>query len=121
VKFEDYASKILKTTEESYVGSGLDLRFNVMEFIMRELLRNRMTQSKLAIKLKMKPSQLSRILKAESNLTIETIARIYHALGCKPIITEWPVYSLISDQIERISQTTIADKQRMSRSQNTIS
>ncbi len=88
MKFEEYALSILKTTEESYVGSELDLRFDIVEFIMKNLSSARMTQSKLAAKLKMKPSQLSRILKAESNLTLETIARIFHAFGSRPTIKE---------------------------------
>jgi plasmid maintenance system antidote protein VapI len=88
MKFEEYALSILKTTEESYVGLELDLRFDIVEFIMKNLSSPRMTQSKLAAKLKMKPSQLNRILKAESNLTLETIARIYHAFSSRPVIKE---------------------------------
>src|SRR4030042_4468653 len=88
MKFEEYALQILKTTEESYVGSELDLRFDIANFILQKLSSIPMTQSKLAIKLKMKPSQLNRILKAESNLTIETIARIFHAFESRPIIKE---------------------------------
>jgi plasmid maintenance system antidote protein VapI len=109
MKFEDYASKVLKTTEESYVGSGLDLRFEVMEFIMRELSKNRMTQTKLAIKLKMKPSQLNRILKAESNLTVETIARIFHAFNCKPTIKErFDTADTVSTSNTYVNQTIIS-------------
>jgi len=36
----------------------------------------------------MKESQLSRILNAEANLTIESIARIYWAFKCRPKIVE---------------------------------
>jgi plasmid maintenance system antidote protein VapI len=88
MKFEEYALSILKTTEDSYVGLELDLRFDIVEFIMKNLSSPRMTQSKLAAKLKMKPSQLNRILKAESNLTLETIARIFHAFSRRPSIKE---------------------------------
>jgi len=88
MRFEEYALKILQSTEASYIGLELDLRFDVITFLRRKLSERRMTQATLAAKLKMKPSQLNRILKAESNITLETVARIYHAFGCHPVITE---------------------------------
>jgi transcriptional regulator with XRE-family HTH domain len=36
----------------------------------------------------MKDSQLTRILNAESNITLKTVARIYHALGRRPTVLE---------------------------------
>ncbi len=117
----DYVKSMLESTKESVVGLDFDMRFDVVDFIRKELAEKGLTQKQLALRMKMKDSQLTRILNAENNITLETIARIYHAFGCKPIITERPVYNLISDQMKRLSQTTIADHQIMVRGQNTAS
>ena len=112
MKFEEYALQILKTTEESYVGSELDLRFDIVNFILQKLSSIPMTQSKLAAKLKMKPSQLNRILKSESNLTIETIARIFHAFGSRPTIKEkreYVIHKAIGEDTIPVRQQVIAD------------
>jgi len=110
MKFEEYALTILKNTEESYVGSELDLRFEIVEFIIQKLSNSRMTQSKLAAKLKMKPSQLNRILKAESNLTLETIARIFHAFGSRPTIKErYGIHEAIGEYLFSGKQHVIYD------------
>ena len=84
-----YAESVLQSTRESTVGKEYDLRFDLIDFIRTKLKENNsMTQKSLAQKIKMKESQLTRILKAESNITLETVARIYHAFGCRPTITE---------------------------------
>ena len=83
-----YAESVLQSTRESNVGMEYDLRFDLINFIRMKLKENSMTQKSLAQKIKMKESQLTGILKAESNITLETVARIYHAFGCRPTITE---------------------------------
>jgi len=83
-----YAESILQSTRESSIGMEYDLRFNLVDFIRMKLKENGMTQKLFAQKIKMKESQLTRILKAESNITLETVARIYNAFGCRPTITE---------------------------------
>ena len=88
MEFSKYAQTILESTRESTVGMELDLRFDIIDFIKTKLTETGLTQKSLALKMKMKDSQLTRILNAESNITLETVARIYHALGCRPAITE---------------------------------
>jgi len=86
--FGKYAQTILESTRESTVGIELDLRFDIIDFIKMKLKETGLTQKSLALKMKMKDSQLTRILNAESNITMETVARIYYAFGCRPAITE---------------------------------
>ena len=88
MSIKNYVQKILRSTAESYVSSELDLRFDIMEFLKRKLKEHGLKQKDLAQKLNMKPSQLNRILNSETNITIETIARVYHAFGCSPTIQE---------------------------------
>lgn len=83
-----YAESILQSTRESSIGMEYDLRFDLVDFIRMKLKENGMTQKLFAQKIKMKESQLTRILKAESNITLETVARIYNAFGCRPTIKE---------------------------------
>lgn len=86
--FGAYAQTVLETTRESTVGIELDLKFDIIDFIKNRLRETGMSQRSLALKMKMKDSQLTRILNAESNLTLETVARIYYAFGCRPTISE---------------------------------
>ncbi len=97
--FGKYAKSILKSTRESTVGLAMDLQFDIVEFIKKELNKTGMNQKTLALKMKMKDSQLTRILNAESNLTLETVARIYYAFGCRPSITERTETYAISEAI----------------------
>ena len=111
MRFEEYALKILQSTEASYVGLELDLRFDVIDFLRKKL--SDMTQAKLAAKLKMKPSQLNRILRAESNMTLETIARIYHIFGSRPTIKEkYAIHEAIDKDRFPIKQQVIYDAQK---------
>ena len=84
----EYVKSMLQSTRESTVGIQLDMRYDVADFIRRELAITGQTQTQLALKMKMKDSQLTRILNAESNITLETVARIYHAFSCRPTISE---------------------------------
>jgi transcriptional regulator with XRE-family HTH domain len=88
MKMSDYAQSIIGATRASSIGLEMDLRINVREFILSKLEETGLSKGQLAAKLNMKPSQLSRILNAEENITVNTIARVYHALNCKPEIKE---------------------------------
>ncbi|OGW28460.1 MAG: hypothetical protein A2X59_13415 [Nitrospirae bacterium GWC2_42_7] len=113
MKFEEYATRILQSTEESYVGLELDLRFDMIEFLRNKLSGEGWTQAILAKKLKMKPSQLNRILKAESNFTCETIARIYHVFGCRPTIKEkHKIPDAVSEPIRYTKQAVLSEPSR---------
>jgi len=83
-----YAESVLQSTRESSIGMEYDLRFDLVDFIRMKLKEKGMTQKLFAHKIKMKESQLTRILKAESNITLETVARIYNAFGCRPTLKE---------------------------------
>jgi transcriptional regulator with XRE-family HTH domain len=107
-----YAESILQSTRESSIGMEYDLRFDLVDFIRMQLKKNRMTQKLFAHKIKMKESQLTRILKAESNITLETVARIYHAFGCRPTITErYDIPEAVSEDRVYIKPVTIYESQ----------
>jgi transcriptional regulator with XRE-family HTH domain len=103
--FGKYAQTILESTRESTVGIELDLRFDIIDFIKMRLKETGLTQKSLALKMKMKDSQLTRILNAESNITLETVARIYHAFDCRPTITKRHAIS------ESVSEDRVSIKQ----------
>jgi len=117
MKFHEYAQEILESTEKSFVGLELDLRFNIMDFVKAKLQETGMSKKELASKLYMKPSQLSRILNAESNLTLETVARLYAAFSYRPILTERrPIVEISRDAMSPIqhykAHTTAQDHKR---------
>lgn len=107
-----YAESVLQSTRESMLGMEYDLRFDLIDFIKMKLKENSMTQKSLAQKIKMKESQLTRILKAESNITLETVARIYHAFGCRPTISERHEFpDVISEDRVYVKQAPIYEPQ----------
>ncbi|MDO9289066.1 MAG: helix-turn-helix transcriptional regulator [Thermodesulfovibrionales bacterium] len=106
-----YAESILQSTRESSIGMEYDLRFDLVDFIRMKLKENGMTQKVFAQKIKMKESQLTRILKAESNITLETVARIYNAFGCRPTITERHEISEAVSEDRVYKQATIYEPQ----------
>ncbi|MDQ3001213.1 MAG: helix-turn-helix transcriptional regulator [Fibrobacterota bacterium] len=79
---------VLGNTRDSVEGIQQDLQFDIVQFIHEKLNEKKLNKSTLASMIKMKESQLSRILNAEVNLTIESIARIYWAFKCRPQIME---------------------------------
>lgn len=107
----EYVNSMLKSTKDTTVGLAMDMRFDLVDFIRKRLDETGDTQKKLAFRLKMKDSQLTRILNAESNVTLETVARIYYALGRRPAITErhTDTYALISDEVRPTGRNTITD------------
>jgi transcriptional regulator with XRE-family HTH domain len=79
---------VLSATMDSVVGYETDLRFDIIDFLNENLQSDQMTQKELASKLKMKESQLCRIICGDENLTLKTIARIFHVFNIKPQIAE---------------------------------
>ncbi len=79
---------VLGNTRNSVEGIQQDLQFDIVQFIHEKLSEHNLNKSTFAAMIKMKESQLSRILNAEVNLTIESIARIYWAFKCHPQILE---------------------------------
>lgn len=93
--------------EYSVNGLELEMRYDVMRFIINNMQRNNFTQKELAQKLKMKDSQLSKILSGENNLTLKTIARFFSLFKKKPVIYEKPTEIFFADNITAtIVQTT---------------
>jgi transcriptional regulator with XRE-family HTH domain len=108
-----YTQSILQSTRESSIGIEYDLRFALVDFIKIKLKENGMTQKLFAQKIKMKESQLTRILKAESNITLETVSRIYHALGCRPTISEkFNIPEVVSDDRIYFQQAVVYQKNK---------
>ena len=86
--FLNYSDKISKSMDKSVMGLEYDLRFDIVDFVLEKLRQKNLSQLGLSEKMNMKPSQLNRILSAEENLTLRTIARLYKTLNAKPKITE---------------------------------
>ena len=82
---------VLGNTRNSVEGIQQDIQFDIVQFIHEKLVEHNLNKSTFASMIKMKESQLSRILNAEVNLTIESIARIYWAFKCHPQILERPI------------------------------
>lgn len=82
---------VLGNTRNSVEGIQQDIQFDIVQFIHEKLVEHKLNKSTFASMIKMKESQLSRILNAEVNLTIESIARIYWAFKCHPQILERPI------------------------------
>ncbi len=79
--------ELVENTNNSPVGFEYDLRFDIADFITDKLNKLGKKKKWLAEKLNMKQSQLSRILRTNENLTLQTISRIFWALREKPEIS----------------------------------
>ena len=113
MNINDYVNSILKSTKESKTGIEFDMRFDIVDFIKRKLSETNMPQKKLALMMNMKESQLTRILNAESNLTLETVARIFHAFESRPTITEKQnISDVVSEDCIYIQQPVISQPGR---------
>jgi len=84
--FLERSKAILANTNESPEGLLIDLQNDISSFLNNKLHEQNKNKCALAIDLKMKQSQLTRILNAEENITLKTIVRLYIAFGCKPRI-----------------------------------
>lgn len=90
-KMNPQIQDILKGLEDfnkSPEGHALDLRLNLADLIIAKLKEKGWTQSQLAQKTKWKDSFISRLVHADENFTTETEARVLHALGIEPALTE---------------------------------
>jgi len=88
MNIQEYAQGIIETTDKSIIGYELKLRFDIIDFINKKLKEKGISKKELALKIGIKPSQLSRILRAEANITLRTVARIFHAFESKAEISE---------------------------------
>lgn len=113
MNINDYVNSILKSTKESKTGIEFDMRFDIVDFIKRKLSETDMSQKKLALMMNMKESQLTRILNAESNMTLETVARIFHAFDGRPtIIEKQSIPDVVSEDRIYIHQSVISQPSR---------
>jgi len=83
MSFLEKAKERDKKAAESYESVKIAMQFEIAKFVLAQLKKKGMTQKELANQLKMKPSQLNKILHAEKNCTIDTIAKLYFKLGYK--------------------------------------
>lgn len=81
-------NQLADNTRDSEAGLKRDLLFDIVDFIWREMKERGWSQKECADHLRMRPSQLNRILNTDANLTASTIARVYHVFGCRPKIAE---------------------------------
>ena len=75
------------------------LRLQILERIFEIMNEKKITQTKLAKKMKLSKSQISRLLSDDRNLTLSSIAKIFYALGEElEVLTKSQVEHLKSDQ-----------------------
>ena len=86
MSFLEKAKERDKKAAESYESVKIAMQFEIAKFVLAQLKKKGMTQKELANQLEMKPSQLNKILHAEKNCTIDTIAKLYFKLGYKATI-----------------------------------
>ena len=86
--FLERATEIRSRGRNSLKEVVHSLQFNVIHFVMDRMVETGVTQSQLAAKMGMKESQVSRILHANGNFTIETIAKLFLAFNARPKIVE---------------------------------
>ncbi len=80
--------RALKQYEDTPESWGLELRLNVAEIIISALKRKGWRQGDLAREASMKESFISRVLHSNANCTLDTVARLFHALGVNAHMTE---------------------------------
>jgi hypothetical protein len=68
----------------------LDLRFNLAEIVIRQLMERDMSRAQLARVAGMKPPRVTTILQCSQNWTVNVAARLLHALGTKVKLVEAP-------------------------------
>ena len=94
-----------RISEREYLAYRAEVRNTIFRQIhrrLRELKKDGFNQKRMAARLGMNEGQLSRILKGESDLRLETLSDLARALGCRidttllpletrPHATKWPV------------------------------
>ena len=74
-----------KPRRQTYMTARMSLLHDIADFLYDSMEANDgMTQRELADRLKMRESQLSRILSCDANVTIDTVARLFWAFGIVP-------------------------------------
>ena len=98
-----YTESILESTRESTTGLEFDLRFDIVNFIKAKLKETGDTQRSLALKMKMKDSQLTRIMNAETNITLKlwpesimllTLGQLYRQNLIMQMLQAWVLFLL---------------------------
>ncbi|QQS08669.1 MAG: helix-turn-helix domain-containing protein [Phycisphaerales bacterium] len=67
---------------------GVALRMDVAAIVLKALKKKKLTQSQLAKAARMNDPEISAIVHGDSNLRLETIGRVFHALGIRVHIVE---------------------------------
>jgi antitoxin component HigA of HigAB toxin-antitoxin module len=69
---------------ETEEGKALDARMDFARTMIALLKSQKITQAELCRRINMKPTQMSRIINAEDNVTLPTICRIADGFGIPP-------------------------------------
>lgn len=78
----------LDAFDDSPLGAGMDLRLSLAELILVGLKAKGWTQRQFANEAELKEPFISRILHSNVNCTLDTAARLLHALGVRARIQE---------------------------------
>jgi DNA-binding phage protein len=92
---------IITATAETVDGVAQDILFDLIDIVENELVNRGLSRKWLAEKAGMKEPQLSRLMRAEGNPSIRTLARVFKALDIKP--------KLIKKLEEKISEKSEQD------------
>lgn len=87
MKKKGLLADIVAATENSVDGYAQDILFDLMDFVESSMNKKHLTRREIAKAAEMKEPQFSRLLRAEGNPTILTIAKIFKALGERPALT----------------------------------
>ncbi len=107
----------MEATSQSVESLEMVLRLRVASLVSESLESRGKTQKWLADRAELQPSRISEIMHADENLTLETIARVLHALDIRDVsIVPWDIV----DGSQSPAQIHAAARPPYRRSTNTI-
>lgn len=89
----------LREFEASAPGVGFQLRLSLSEILLKHLRLKGWTQSRLAKQAEMKEPQISRIIHSDANCTLDTIGKLFFALGVRVQFQEESASVLETDAV----------------------
>lgn len=103
--------RALKQYEDTPESWGLELRLNVAEIIISALRRKGWRQGDLAREASMKESFISRVLHSDANCTLDTVGRLFHALGVDAHMAEVAAVGVSSRMHKVVGEIQILNRE----------
>jgi len=96
---------IIAATGETVEGIAQDVLFDLIDIVEKELNDRRLTRKWLAKEAGMKEPQLSRLMRAEGNPNIRTLASVFKAFDIKPKLIK-----KLEEETKKQKETCIEDR-----------